>query len=105
MGNLRSTPRNASLALSWTAPADDGGSEISGYVISWRAGRQSTKTAELDNGEATSYTITGLRNSSVYSVSVRAKNAAGAGDAASVPTGSNNFSVTQHPPRQPPHKT
>ena len=34
VGNLRSTPRNASLALSWTAPADDGGSEISGYVIS-----------------------------------------------------------------------
>ena len=97
VGNLKSTPRNASLALSWTAPADDGGSEITGYVISWRAGRQSTKTAELDNGEATSYTITGLRNSSVYSVSVRAKNAAGAGDAASVPTGSNNFSVTPVP--------
>ena len=66
-------------------------------MISWRAGRQSTKTAELDNGEATSYTITGLRNSSVYSVSVRAKNAAGAGDAASVPTGSNNFSVIPVP--------
>ena len=97
VGNLRSTPRNASLALSWTAPADDGGSEISGYVIRWRAGRQSTKTAELDNGQATSYTITGLRNSSVYSVSVRAKNAAGAGDAASVPSGSNNFSVTPTP--------
>ena len=97
VGNLRSTPRNASLALSWTAPADDGGSEITGYVISWRAGRQSTKTAELDNGQATSYTITGLRNSSVYSVSVRAQNAAGRGDAASVPSGSNNFSVTPVP--------
>ena len=95
--DLRSTPRNASLALSWTAPADDGGSEISGYVISWKTGRQATKTVELDNGEATSYTITGLRNSSVYSVSVRAKNAAGAGDAASVPSGSNNFSVTPVP--------
>ena len=95
--NLRSTPRNASLALSWTAPADDGGSEISGYVISWKTGRQSTKTAELDNGQATSYTITGLRNSSVYSVSVRAINATGTGDAASVPTGNNNFSVTPTP--------
>ena len=92
--NLRSTPRKASLALSWTAPADDGGSEITGYVISWKTGRQSEKTAELDNGQATSYTITGLRNSSVYSVSVEAKNAAGTGDAASVPSGSNNLSVT-----------
>ena len=97
VGNLISTPRNASLALSWTAPADDGGSDITGYVISWRTGRQSTKTAELDNGQATSYTITGLRNSSVYSVSVRAINATGTGDAASVPTGSNNFSVTPVP--------
>ena len=97
VGNLRSTPRNASLALSWTAPADDGSSEISGYVISWKTGRQSTKTAELDNGQATAYTITGLRNSSVYSVSVRSKNAAGTGDAASVPSGSNNFSVTPAP--------
>ena len=97
VGNLISTPRNASLALSWTAPADDGGSEITGYVISWRTGRQSTKTAELDNGQATSYTITGLRNSSVYSVSVRAINATGTGDTASVPTGSNNFSVTPVP--------
>ncbi len=97
VGNLRSTPRNASLALSWTAPADDGGSKISGYVISWRTGRQPTETAELDNGQATSYTITGLRNFSVYSVSVRAKNAAGTGDAASVRPGSNNFSVTPAP--------
>ena len=96
VGNLRSTPRNASLALSWTAPSD-GDSEITGYVITWRTGRQSTKTAELDNGEATSYTITGLRNSSVYSVSVEAKNAAGTGDAASVPSGSNNVSVTPAP--------
>ena len=97
VGNLRSTPRNASLALSWTAPSDDGGSEITGYVISWKTGRQSTKTAELDNGQATSYTITGLRNSTVYSVSVKAKNAAGTGGAASVPTGNNNVSVTPTP--------
>ena len=83
--------------MSWTAPTDDGGSEITGYVISWRTGRQSEKTAELDNGQATSYTITGLRNSSVYSVSVEAKNAAGTGDAASVPSGSNNVSVTPAP--------
>ena len=97
VGNLRSTPRNASLALSWTVPSDDGGSEITGYVISWKTGRQSEKTAELDNGQATSYTITGLRNSTAYSVSVRAKNAAGTGDAASAPTGNNNFSVTPVP--------
>ena len=97
VGNLRSTPRNASLALSWTAPSDDGGSEITGYMISWKTGRQSEKTAELDNGQATSYTITGLRNSTVYSVSVRAKNAAGTGDKASAPTGNNNVSVTPTP--------
>ncbi|MXW60664.1 MAG: hypothetical protein F4Z58_12040 [Acidimicrobiaceae bacterium] len=97
VGNLSSTPRNMSLALSWTAPADDGGSEITGYLISWRTGRQSTRTAELDDGAATSYTITGLRNSSVYSVTVRAKNAVGNGEAATVPAGSNNALVTPTP--------
>ena len=97
VGDLRSTPRNASLALSWTAPADDGGSEITGYVISWRTGRQSTKTAEIDDGAATSYTITGLRNSTVYSVWVQATNAAGTGDRAAVPTGNNSVSVTPTP--------
>ncbi len=97
VSDLRSTPRNALLALRWTAPADDGGSEITGYVISWKTGRQSTRTAEINNGDATSYTITGLRNSTVYSVWVQATNAAGTGDRASAPTGTNNFSVTPAP--------
>lgn len=97
VGNLRSTPRNMSLALSWTTPADDGGSAITGYLISWRTGRQATGTAELDDGEATSYTVTGLRNSAVYSVTVRARNAVGNGEPATVPAGSNNVSVTPTP--------
>ncbi len=95
--DLRSTPRNASLALTWTAPADDGGSDITGYVVSWRTGRQSTQTAEIDDGAATSYTITGLRNSTVYSVWVQAVNAAGTGDRAAAPTGNNSVSVTPAP--------
>ena len=95
--DLRSAPRNASLALSWTAPADDGGGDITGYVISWRTGRQSTSTAEIDDGAATSYTITGLRNSTVYSVWVQAVNAAGTGDDARVPPGNGNVSVTPTP--------
>ena len=97
VSNLKSVPRNASLVLSWTAPADDGGSEITGYVIRWKTGRQATVTVELDDGAATSYTITGLRNSLPYSVWVRAVNAAGTGDSARVPSGTNNASVTPTP--------
>ena len=68
VGELTSTPGNSTLALTWTAPADDGGSEITGYLVSWRTGRQpSADTADLA-GDATGYTITGLRNTASYSV-------------------------------------
>ncbi len=97
VGGLKSVPGNGILALSWSAPADDGGSEITGYVVSWRTGRQpSADTADVA-GDATGYTITGLRNSTVYSVWVQAVNAAGTGDRAAVPTGYNSVSVTPAP--------
>ncbi len=97
VGELTSTPGNGTLTLSWTAPADDGGGEITGYLISWRTGRQaSADTAEVA-GDATGYIITGLMNSSSYSVWVEAINAVGNGEAASVPTGANNASVSPAP--------
>ncbi len=97
VGDLASVPGNGILALSWSAPDDDGGSEITGYLVSWRTGRQpSADTADVA-GDATGYTITGLRNSTVYSVWVQAVNAAGTGESASVPAGTDSAAVTPAP--------
>ena len=97
VGDLKSVPGNGILTLSWTAPADDGGSDITGYLVSWRTGRQpSADTADVA-GDATGYTITGLDNTKNYSVWVQAINAAGTGETAAVPGGTNNVVVTPVP--------
>ena len=97
VGDLTSTPGNSTLALSWTAPADDGGSEITGYVVSWRTGRQASADTADVAGDVTAYTITGLRNATNYSVWVAAVNAAGTGETASVPAGTDSVSVKPTP--------
>ena len=97
VGELSSSPGNSTLVLSWTAPEDDGGSEITGYVVSWRTGRQaSAETADVA-GDVTGYTVSGLRNSLNYSVWVAAVNAAGTGEPASVPAGTDSVSVSPTP--------
>ena len=97
VGDLKSVPGNSTLALSWTAPEDDGGSEITGYVVSWRTGRQASADTADVAGDATGYTITGLSNSLNYSVWVAAVNAAGTGESTSVPAGTANVSVRPVP--------
>ena len=97
VGDLKSVPGNSTLALSWTAPEDDGGSEITGYLVSWRTGRQSSADTADVAGDATGYTITGLDNTKNYSVWVQAINAAGTGDSASVPGGDSSVAVTPVP--------
>ncbi len=97
VGELTSTPGNSTLTLSWTAPADDGGSAITGYLVSWRTGRQASADTADVAGDATGYTITGLRNTANYSVWVAAINAAGTGENASVPAGTDNVSISPVP--------
>ena len=100
VGELTSSPGNSTLDLSWTAPADDGGSAITGYVVSWRTGRQpSADTADLA-GHVTEYTITGLSNALTYSVWVAAVNAAGTGEPASVPAGTASESFVRPKPTE-----
>ena len=80
-------PGNASIVLSWTAPADDGGSPILSYEYRQRVGDAAFQDNWIpipDSGEGeaneSSYTVTGLTNGSTYSFQVRALNdAAGAG--------------------------
>ncbi|MYH87292.1 MAG: hypothetical protein F4125_01435, partial [Acidimicrobiaceae bacterium] len=97
VGDLSSAPGNGTLTLSWTAPEDDGGSEITGYVVSWRTGGQATADTADVAGDATGYTITGLDNTKSYSVWVAAMNAAGTGEAAMVPAGTDSTNVSPKP--------
>lgn len=64
--------------VSWTAPADDGGSPVTGYDVSYTPDGGSETVVDTGSS-ATSYEILNLTDGVEYSVKVRAKNAIGAG--------------------------
>ena len=70
-------PGNRSVAVTFTAPASNGGAALGYYDysvdggISWQSGQYRTKNSTL--------TITGLINGTSYSVKIRARNIVGAG--------------------------
>ena len=69
---------DASVALSWTAPASDGGSAITGYRVTPYIGA-TAQTAILTGSAATSYNVTGLTNGTAYTFTVAAINSVGTG--------------------------
>ena len=88
--NLEVTTGNSGeLAVSWDAPSNDGGSEITGYKLQWKESSDSWNT-EGDVSETqvtgTAHSITGLTDGTEYDVQVRAVNSAGEGEASSEAT-------------------
>jgi uncharacterized protein YjbI with pentapeptide repeats len=67
---------NTGLAVSWSAPASDGGSAITGYVVHLEGPRHHGTCTTTG---ATTCTVTGLINGTTYKVKVQASNAKGTG--------------------------
>ncbi|MYA75626.1 MAG: hypothetical protein F4Y27_13225, partial [Acidimicrobiaceae bacterium] len=94
VGNLKVTPGNKTLSVTWDAP-DDGGSPITGYTIRWVSTLldRTQDEAEAD-GDALGYTITLKNNEGSYSVTVIPMNAAGVGEPSTVAPGTSTTPTT-----------
>jgi hypothetical protein len=76
------TPSGTQVALTWSAPASDGGSSITDYVVQYRTSTGPGEWQTFTDGvsTATSATVTGLTNGTSYDFQVAAKNGVGTGD-------------------------
>ncbi|HEY0492053.1 MAG TPA: fibronectin type III domain-containing protein, partial [Candidatus Dormibacteraeota bacterium] len=71
---VSATPGNTQATVTWSAPADDGGSPITSYTVNTVGGGPTVTTAD---GTTLSATVTGLANGTAYTFTVVATNAAG----------------------------
>jgi titin len=76
---------NQGASLSWTAPADDGGRPVTGYVVTPYIGATAQTPITLSD-PATTATVGGLTNGTAYTFTVAAINSVGTG-APSAPSG------------------
>ncbi|TDT64451.1 fibronectin type III domain-containing protein [Frigoribacterium sp. PhB116] len=71
------------VTLTWSAPVDDGGDAVTGYLVEQRVD-DGWATVRGTDAETTATTLTGLRNGTEQELRVRAVNAAGPGAASTV---------------------
>src|SRR4029079_9603696 len=76
--NVGAVVGNGRATVSWSAPAGDGGTDITGYVVTPYVGT-TAQPKRVFTSTATTEVITGLTNGRAYTVEVSALNANGTG--------------------------
>jgi len=76
---------NASATVSWTAPASNNGSAVTGYTVTPYIG-STAQTAQIFVSTATTETVTGLANATAYTFKVAATNGVGPAPSRPPPT-------------------
>jgi len=83
-----SSPGDASIVLGWTAPSDNGGAAITGYLIEYSATSATYTESITALASDTRLTLSGLVNGTSYYVRIKAVNEIGAGTAVNFGGGS-----------------
>ncbi|MBT3248771.1 MAG: hypothetical protein HN361_07965, partial [Actinobacteria bacterium] len=83
---LAATTGDQQVALSWSAPADDGGASVSGYDVEVSSDAGASWVTALAGHGSVSATVTGLTNGVEYVFRVAAVNAAGTGSTSTTAT-------------------
>ena len=81
LASLTATEGDEEVALVWSAPADDGGTPVTGYEYRFAAGSAvGEETPWQQAGGDLTATVTGLENETRYAFEVRARNRVGPGE-------------------------